>query len=297
MAVSVVICTYNGKKFLLAQLESLTRQSFMPDEIIICDDCSTDGSYSLLENFDFKSIKVVFVRQPVNLGYVRNFESGILAASGKYILLCDQDDVWTNDHVEKIVQRFSSGVSLVCGRSRLIDANGFFIKNLIFPTAPRTRRLDDFTKLCLTNYCQGNSMGFTKDIVAMALPFPSDIKYHDHWIALVAALHGRIVLLEDVITHYRVHECSVSTSHWLLGGSQPPLNIFANLTEISGRFSNADSYILRRFIMIRRRMGGGFFAALLFWTSVFPEIISLFEGKRLRILRAARFVAMNFHFP
>lgn len=99
--VSVVMTTYNGEKYLGEQLRSIFAQTVPPDEIIICDDCSTDNTMRVITRFQQAAtlpIKVAVNKE--RLGYSRNFRQALLMASGEFIFLCDQDDVWLPQKIE-----------------------------------------------------------------------------------------------------------------------------------------------------------------------------------------------------
>ena len=101
MTTSVAICTYNGAKYLTEQLESILAQETPVDEIIICDDGSTDGTPLLLKEYhdQFPKLFRLFFNAE-NLGYVRNFEQALSLCTKDIIFLCDQDDVWFSDKIE-----------------------------------------------------------------------------------------------------------------------------------------------------------------------------------------------------
>ena len=95
MKISIAMCTYNGAEFLPAQLQSILTQSRPPDEIIICDDRSTDDTQALLKKFATESpIPIAVHINDHNLGSVKNFERTISLCTGDVIALSDQDDVW-----------------------------------------------------------------------------------------------------------------------------------------------------------------------------------------------------------
>src|ERR1043165_1659709 len=97
------MCTYNGAEFLPAQWESILAQSRKPDEIVVCDDGSSDQTRSLLENFASESpLPVTLQFNQNNLGSVKNFEQAIRLCTGSIIALSDQDDVWRSDKLETI---------------------------------------------------------------------------------------------------------------------------------------------------------------------------------------------------
>ena len=130
MRVSVVLCTFNGERHLDAQLDSLLAQEHLPAEIVIHDDASTDGTWPRLQAFVAQAaahgVTVVLQRNQVNLGYVRNFEQALQAASGALLFPCDQDDVWHRQRIGLCVQAFAADPQLLLLHTdaRLVDADG-----------------------------------------------------------------------------------------------------------------------------------------------------------------------------
>ncbi len=93
--ISVAICTYNGEKYLSEQLASIAAQTRLPDEMVVCDDCSSDATPDLVEEFARSApFPVRFFRNPINLRSTKNFEHAIALCDGDFIALCDQDDIW-----------------------------------------------------------------------------------------------------------------------------------------------------------------------------------------------------------
>lgn len=99
---SVVTATYNGHRFIQHQLESLAAQSLRPDELLVCDDGSTDGTLNLVTDFQLHApFPVRIYCNPVRLGYTDNFLHGYTLAGGELIALCDQDDVWAAGKLQR----------------------------------------------------------------------------------------------------------------------------------------------------------------------------------------------------
>src|SRR5882724_11959920 len=93
--ISVAMCTYNGAGFLSEQLESIAAQTRLPDELVICDDRSTDESVEIVRNFARHTpFSVRLEMNEENLGSTKNFEKSIGLCQGEIIALADQDDVW-----------------------------------------------------------------------------------------------------------------------------------------------------------------------------------------------------------
>lgn len=104
MKISIVMTTYNGEKYIVDQLESLRCQTKVPDEVLIFDDCSTDDTVKLMQDFikenQLRNYSVFENRE--NKGWRRNFMDGFSEAKGDIIFPCDQDDVWHEDKIENM---------------------------------------------------------------------------------------------------------------------------------------------------------------------------------------------------
>ncbi len=126
MTISVAMCTFNGARFLRAQLESIARQRRPPDELVICDDGSSDGSVEILREFAAgASFSIRIFCNEKNLGSTQNFEKAIQLCKGDLIALCDQDDIWLPEKLSRLLQIFEQDSSLggVFSDADLINEN------------------------------------------------------------------------------------------------------------------------------------------------------------------------------
>ncbi|MGN0728895.1 glycosyltransferase [Treponema sp.] len=117
MKVSIALATYNGEKYLREQLNSILSQSIQDFELIACDDCSTDSTLQILNEYVEKDIRIKVFANEKNLGFKKNFEKAILLCSGDYIALSDQDDIWTEKHLQVLLENI--------GKNDLVGANAF----------------------------------------------------------------------------------------------------------------------------------------------------------------------------
>lgn len=103
MKLSIVMSSYNGSENIEEQLDSLRNQTRTPDEVLVCDDCSTDGTPELVKKYinrhSLEDRWKVVVNQK-NKGWRRNFMDGIRQSSGELVFTCDQDDIWRKDKLE-----------------------------------------------------------------------------------------------------------------------------------------------------------------------------------------------------
>jgi glycosyl transferase family 2 len=210
------MCTYNGAEFLPAQFESILAQSRQPDEIVVCDDGSTDETRSLLTKFAAESrIPVSLHLNETNLGSVKNFEQAIQLSSGDIIALSDQDDVWRGDKLQLLEEAFdkSPAAGLVFSDAELVDENlrplGRTMWNAIGFDAQKRRlvRSGRALEVLITGWTvTGATMAFRSDFVKLSLPIPDGIAMiHDGWIALTIAAVAEVVALEEILIKYRQH--------------------------------------------------------------------------------------------
>lgn len=126
MKISVVLSTYNGEQYIVEQMKSIQAQVRIADEVLICDDGSTDSTVALIKQYindnrlDTWSIKV----NEINKGWKKNFMDGIWSASGDLIFPCDQDDIWMPDKIEimeKIMMEHPEIMVLTSGYKAFFD--------------------------------------------------------------------------------------------------------------------------------------------------------------------------------
>jgi glycosyltransferase involved in cell wall biosynthesis len=104
MDVSIAMATYNGEPWLREQLESLARQSFLPSELVISDDLSTDGTLEVVRQFSSTSpFPVRIVQNDLRRGFADNFIHALRSCHGASVAYCDQDDVWNPSKLERCI--------------------------------------------------------------------------------------------------------------------------------------------------------------------------------------------------
>jgi Glycosyltransferases involved in cell wall biogenesis len=212
--VSIALCTYNGERFLDEQLRSISEQSRLPDEVVVCDDRSTDSTWEILERFrDNAPFPVRLTQNETTLGSTKNFENAITLCSGEIIFLCDQDDVWNSIKIERMAVRFERDdqLAILFSNGRLVDENlkplGRELWDLVFPNAMRKAFTGQpFETLLWQNAATGAAMAFRSRYRNEILPFPQiSGQIHDAWIALVLSQIGKIDTINEPLFSYRQH--------------------------------------------------------------------------------------------
>ena len=216
MKISIAMCTYNGAEFLPAQLQSIIAQSRPPDEIVICDDVSTDNTRALLEKFAAESpVPITLHINQQNIGSVKNFEQTITLCTGDVIALSDQDDVWRSDKLQLIEQAFNKSpfAGLVFSDAEIVDENLKPLNRRMWGEVGfdahkrklvRTRRA---LEVLITGWTvTGATTAFRSRFVKLSLPIPDGIAMiHDGWIALTIAAVADVMALDEPLIQYRQH--------------------------------------------------------------------------------------------
>lgn len=213
----VALCTCNGAKFLSAQLESLIAQTVIPKEIVVCDDRSDDNSWDILKSWAANvaeplGIEVTLVQNTERMGVTRNFELACSKLCTDLILLCDQDDIWLENKIERLLSEFRDpGVMLVHSNAHLVGGELDDLGINLFQAlrfSKRERRLireGRFLEIyCCRNLVTGAATAFRRSLLSVACPFPPEW-VHDEWLAAMAASCGRIVMLPECLLMYRQH--------------------------------------------------------------------------------------------
>lgn len=218
--ISIALATYNGAHYITEQLNSLIHQSLVPDEIIIVDDCSTDNTLEIIEQFDFGSISVRVLKNIQNLGVIKTFKKSILACNCEYIFLCDQDDIWHQDKLEVCYSRIKTLEKLyleipilVISDLKLINANGHSLEKNFWEEHKMKPMNTGFGLALVNNEAVGCSMMFNRSMKNFLYQMPDDILMHDHWIYLISKSFGICEIIDAGLVDYRVHNASVTSKN------------------------------------------------------------------------------------
>lgn len=201
--ISVAMCTYNGECFLAEQLESILNQTYPHLEVVIIDDCSTDGTAGIVQEYADRDERIRFLRNDSNLGFVKNFEKALQHCRGEFIALADQDDIWLPEKIEVLHREIGKGL-LIYSAVRLMDAEG----KPLAASFPKFKRLEGSAALSLLfdNCVTGHACLLRQELLQYVLPIPAHTSAHDHWIALVAAACGKLKASDKVLSWYRKHD-------------------------------------------------------------------------------------------
>lgn len=207
--VSIALCTYNGERYLKEQIDSILAQTYKHIEIVIVDDCSSDTTIALLEEYTQKA-NLRYVINEKNQGFVKSFERAISLCEGEYILLSDQDDVWDTQKIQTLLDAMENHV-LVYSNAKLVDEHLIPLgKNLLDSHKINCFSGSNNKAFVFKNCISGNTIMFRKELKDFCLPFPPTISFHDVWIAFVAATCGSIGYVDQPLILYRQHACNIT---------------------------------------------------------------------------------------
>ena len=222
--VQIVICTYQGEQYIAEQLDSIVAQTYAMLEVHIFDDCSTDNTLSIVKEYCKCHQNFFWYKNLENIGFLKNFENAISCMSGHYIALCDQDDVWHSEKLERCMREIKDlekshpgSPALVHTDLSIIDCSG----NLLFPSFFKKKKIDLPEEKSLSRimgHCgvMGNTILMNRYLIKKALPFPENLQYHDYWLALVNEIYGSRKTLNKPYINYRIHKNNTSGNNTVL---------------------------------------------------------------------------------
>ncbi|MFZ2058760.1 MAG: glycosyltransferase [Acidimicrobiales bacterium] len=213
-SVTICLCTCDGASHLAQQLASLASQTRLPDEVVISDDGSKDGTLDLLERWAASvATSVLIERRADPVGHVANLEGALRRARSDIVFICDQDDRWNPEKVQRmaLVLEAAPAVAGAFCDSALIDEVGDPLAGSLWQTlrfagaeqasVAAGRGLE---VLLRRNVVAGHALALRRDRLDLLLPFP-EIDHADWWLALGLLLDGGLVPVNERLVEYRLH--------------------------------------------------------------------------------------------
>lgn len=213
LRISIAMCTFNGGRYLEEQLESMGAQTRLPCELVICDDNSTDDTIAILKRFQANApFPVRIVQNALRVGSTRNFDQAMGMARGEFIALCDQDDRWLPQKLERLSDALIADPFLggVFSDAALIDGEGhsvgmrLFARHKFTPAKQRSFVSCPTTTLLKYDIVTGATLMFRANIRRYCSPIPATW-VHDGWLTWMIALHSRLSLISEPLIEYRIH--------------------------------------------------------------------------------------------
>lgn len=210
---SVAMCTYNGSLYLYEQLESIASQTRPPDELVACDDGSTDDTLRILARFASRATFPIRIFSNKNrLGPAKNFERVVQLCEGDIIALADQDDVWKPQKLDRLLNAFERhpDAAYAFSDAETINEKGAVLNRKLWDLVGLREKLEQFSgcgqvKILLKeNVITGAALAFRASLREIILPIPPEW-LHDYWIALVGSVLSYGVPVSETLFMYRRH--------------------------------------------------------------------------------------------
>lgn len=204
--ITVALMTYNGEKYIKEQIQSILKNLTAEDEILISDDGSADKTIEILEEFQKQDNRIRILQGP-HQGIKKNVEYALKNCTGNYIFLSDQDDVWAEDKVAKVMQIFEQEqCHLVIHDAQVIrekDKDKIEMESFF---EFRNAGAGVYKNIIKNSYI-GCCMAFKAELLPQILPIPDDIEMHDQWIGIINdKINGDSYFLKEPLILYRRHE-------------------------------------------------------------------------------------------
>ncbi len=202
--VSVIMPLYNGEMFLEAAVRSVQSQTITDWELIIVEDCSTDGSLALAERIAEKDPRIHILKNPHNLGAAASRMKGIRKSSGQYIALLDCDDLWLPTKLEKQMPLLETA-DVVYSSYQLIDENDRTI------CVYQTRNTVNLELMLEENYIGCSSVLLRRELFDY-MGFRSEFYHEDYVLWLELLQYGAVFRgIDEVLMQYRLRRNAKSS--------------------------------------------------------------------------------------
>ena len=221
--VSVVLGSYQGEKYIAAQIESILGQTVRDLELIVSDDASKDRTAEIVRSFARSDARVRLITHDTNRGITQNFLDALAQCSGEYTAYSDQDDLWKPHKLERLAALLKKNPrrTLVYSDLAVSDDSLKTVHKSFFASTGEKPRAGDLSGVALLkNIPPGCSMLFGRPVRDRVGEIWSNAAFraenlssvldetpfmHDYLVFVVSALMGEIAYLDDRLVFYRQH--------------------------------------------------------------------------------------------
>jgi glycosyltransferase involved in cell wall biosynthesis len=206
MRISVVLCTYNGERYLREQLDSVFSQTLRADEVLVSDDGSTDSTWAILEDYAARYPEMRLCRHGAPHGVNANFYSALREATGDLLVIGDQDDIWLPRKIERLSDSVGDNL-LVASMNRPFtssdDPSALASQDTRVPNVSLLRMLH-------TSCVAGHTMALRPALLSFVSPTARESIMYDAMLQIVARAAGRMAFVEEVLVLQRRHTASAT---------------------------------------------------------------------------------------
>jgi len=196
------------------------------------DDCSTDDTLAILEEYREKDPRMRVLRNGANIGFRKNFERALSLCEGAIIAPCDQDDIWLPEKLTLLLEAMGNHDLAYCD-SELVNERGDSLGLAMSDTTMMPSTFDPAV-FAASNCVSGHSLIFRRELLGRALPVP-ECFYYDWWIAAIASSRNGVVHVDRKLVKYRLHGANVTNVLRLRPTERAPGHRWALLKDFGNR--------------------------------------------------------------
>ena len=214
--ISILLASYNGEKFIAEQIESLLAQTFKDFKLYIYDDMSTDSTVSILQSYEKKHPKQIYVTlNKENTGGAKhNFIRMMIEHKDDYVMLCDQDDVWLPNKINKTLNEMkhietiygSDTPILVHSDLKIVDKSLHTLSNSFMKSMYANYKKSALRNIVIQNTLTGCTAMYNRALARLIQEEPQYMVMHDWWLILITSAFGKVSSILEPLILYRQHD-------------------------------------------------------------------------------------------
>lgn len=281
------MATYNGSRFIAEQLDAILSQTFSNFELIIVDDFSTDDTRAILNSYQQTDKRIQLFFNEENTGYQQTFYEALKHCSGRYILFCDQDDIWMEKKIETLLNSIEGNL-LIFSDSELIDEAGNHMNVKLSDTVRMQQPGDPQTNrgFVIGNCVWGHTIMFHASLLNYTTP-GNNAHPHDWWFAVVSSHLNKIKYCPAVLNYYRQHGSNVTRAipvkaAKVPGAKHAEFNLqLSRIDSIANLAFNTDQVFYKQWQQLFMKRKNGFSISLFRFLYVHRKEIFSFKRKNI----------------
>lgn len=214
--IAIVMATYNGEKYVREQIDSILASNYQDIELFIYDDGSKDDTVSILREYEQRYREKLHIYQnETNLGHLMNFMRALSETTADYVMFSDQDDVWNSNKAAVTIKRMKhmeaqlgKEIPLAVFTDAVVVDQELNVRNRSFFCSGHLNPYrTDLPHLLMENKLIGCTVMVNAALrrVLLSRPLPRQARFHDWWLALIAASYGKIGFIREGTLLYRQH--------------------------------------------------------------------------------------------
>lgn len=202
--VAVLISTYNGEKYIREQLDSILNQTYKNIEIVIRDDGSKDSTIDIIKEYQEKNDNI-FLKEGINLGFIKSFFQLLSYANADYYAFCDQDDIWLENKIELAVELLDSVDNTM--PNMVFGNSDYYDENMNFMRKGEEHRTFSFKNSLYECVAQGMTMTINQVAKQIIIDnIPEKCLFHDWWTYMICSGQGNVMYNDSTVVKYRRFE-------------------------------------------------------------------------------------------